>query len=114
MRDSIKKAGLSRLDKLMGTMDELDPFLRQDWPALTQKVNQELTAAANTTQAIISKYTAQGLSELSQTAEQAKQTLTSAPQLSDIKNLAGRLKELRDEWRKVSPESCGTMARLNS
>lgn len=112
LRDSIKKVGLSRLDKLMGTLDELDPFLRQDWPALSQKVSRELTAAANTTQAIISKYTAQGLSELSQTAEQAKQTLASAPQISDIKNLAGRLKELRDEWRKVSPESLvGTMAK---
>jgi hypothetical protein len=112
LRDSIRKAGLSQFDRFMSIVDEIEPILRQDWPSLSRQVNEELNLAAKTTRDIVSKYAAQGISDLTKVTARAKELPSIASQIAGMREILGRLKGLRDEWRQVSPETLvGTIDR---
>lgn len=105
LRDSIKKVGLSRLDNLIAAVDQLEPLLKEDWPALQQKIEDEVKFAITTAQETVKKHSTAELAAYSVTAEQVQNAFKSSPPVTSLKEIAGQIRDLRLEWQNVSPES---------
>ena len=105
LRDSIKKVGLSRLNNLIAAVDQLEPLLKEDWPALQQKIEDEVKFALVTAQEIAKKHSTSELALYSASAEQVQNAFKSSPPVTNLKEIVGQIRDLRLEWQNVSPES---------